>query len=159
MILKQVVKEAIRKLPKYFNLEVSDHANLAKYIEVGQKKLLPKSQYNLIKQERESQRSQGVKENLLDQFEQYLRMKAWANRDNHATKQQLSDIRQIQATPITPPNPPSSANPTVSDAIPPPNYQPFAVPDPAQNVAHVQDLMNAMDNLTRVVFANQSQAH
>ena len=85
-------------------------------------------------------------------------MKAWANRDNHATKQQLSDIRQIQATPITPPNPPSSANPTVSDAIPPPNYQPFAVPDPAQSVAHVQDLTDAMDNITRDVLANQLQS-
>ena len=158
MILKQVVKEAIRKLPKYFNLEVSDHANLAKYIEVGQKKLLPKSQFDLIKQERDAQRSQGIRENLLDQFEQYLRMKAWANRDNHTTKQKLSEIRQIQTTPIKPSKPALPPNQPIEDNAPPPNYQPFARTEPAQNVAHVQDLTDAMDNLTRVVLANQLQA-
>ena len=117
MILKQAAKEANRKFLKYVNLEVSDHANLAKYIEAGQRKLLPKSHYNLIKQEREAQRSQGIKENLLDQLERYLHMKAWANRDNHATKQQLSEIRQIQATPIKAPKPPTPTNKTAGDAI------------------------------------------
>ena len=79
VILKQIVKEAIKKLPAEFELEVSDHSNLKKLITAGQKKLLPKDAWEAL------QEVQVKKDNPLKLFEQYLRMKAWALKSKNKT--------------------------------------------------------------------------
>ena len=165
VVIKQVVKEAIRHLPKFFNLEPSDYPNLGKYIEVGHKKLLPKSEYDMIKREQDRRRDSGERENLLDLFEQLLRMKTWANRDKHVSKQKIIDLRQVVPAESTTTDQQlvQANNQQIRAALdaPPPDVQPFdanAVPlnqgqlqQPAATAivpCQFSPLMASMDNLT-----------
>ena len=174
VVIKQVVKEAIRHLPKFFNLEPSDYSNLGKYIEVGHKKLLPKSEYDMIKREQDRRRDSGERENLLDQFEQLLRMKAWANRDKQVSKQKIIDLRQVVPAEPTPADQQlvQANTQQVRAALdaPPPDFQPFNAnvvpfnqgqPQQPATTAMVpyefSPLMASMDNLTAALSNPQFQ--
>ena len=83
--LKQVVKEAIRQLPKFFNLDTSDYTSLGILIEAEQR----------IKQQQAGKPEKGEFNNVLTQLEQFLRMKAWVNRDLKTTKQDLHAVMAV----------------------------------------------------------------
>ena len=103
--MKQVVKEAIKHLPKFFNLDPTDYMNLQTLIEAGQRKFLPKEQFEAIKIQQKAKRESGQQDSLLDQLEQFLRMRAWANRDLQSTKQQLTSVLNV-SSPVAPPQSP-----------------------------------------------------
>ena len=103
--MKQVVKEAIKHLPKFFNLDPTDYMNLPTLIEAGQRKFLPKEQFEAIKQQQQAKRESGQQESMLDQLEQFLRMRAWANRDLTTTKQKITSVLNVSAPVAPPPTP------------------------------------------------------
>ena len=143
--LKQVVKEAIKHLPSFFNLDTSDYLSLGNFIEAGQKKLLPKEQFDMLQRQRELKREEGTGENMLDQLEQFLRMKAWANRDTQHTKQKLSDIRQVSHQPL---NPVAQTENVPTPSLPPVHNVALTQPSsPAPDPAQMQ-LIQAMTDLT-----------
>ena len=60
--MKQVVKEAIKHLPKFFNLDPTDYMNLQTLIETRQQKFLPKEQFEAIKEQQKAKRESGQQE-------------------------------------------------------------------------------------------------
>ena len=100
--LKQVVKEAIRHLPKFFNLSTSDYMSLGSLIEAGQRKFLPKEQFEAIKKQQTLKQEKGESDDLLTQLEQFLRMKAWANRDLKTSKQDIEAVMAVNTPAATP---------------------------------------------------------
>ena len=47
--MKQVVKEAIKHLPKLLSLDATDYMNSQALIEPGQRKFLPKEEFEAIR--------------------------------------------------------------------------------------------------------------
>ena len=158
--MKQVVKEAIKHLPKFFNLDPTDYMNLQTLIEAGQRKFLPKEQFEAIKRQREAKRESGLQESLLDQLEQFLRMRAWANRDLTSTKQKITSVLHVTSPTVPPTTPiqPSNQQPALLAQNPLTSTAPREIiPEPmTTNQTQLLQAMNTLTNsLEAMAFRNQ----
>ena len=161
--MKQVVKEAIKHLPKFFNLDPTDYMNLQTLIEAGQRKFLPKEQFEAIRDQQKAKRESGQQDSLLDQLEQFLRMRAWANRDLQSTKQKLTSVLQVSSptVPASSSQPPPLPTPQVPQAVmaiqPPTSTvrpQEMTTPSPTHQANLIQAMANLADSFEAMAFRN-----
>lgn len=109
-IEKQIVKLAIKKLPKEIGLNVNDYPNIRTYLSAGASLMFPP---NMAKDYLEEQNKET---SLLKLLEKYVRLKVWATRTKDLEADNIESIRKVDLNS-------SSAYPTVPGILHTPNTQ------------------------------------
>ena len=94
--IKRVTKQAIKKLPTFFDLSIDDYSDLQRLVEVGQRKVLGDS----FDEFKKSQKKEKV--NSLVLLEKLLRMKAWAIHHDENDLPKIDEVKHTQFKHSTP---------------------------------------------------------